>query len=72
MSLDVIKGQSIDNQNNYNIERRIAQAPGVHIIDGQINIRGGSGWSYGAGSRVLVLLDGLPAVSYTHLRAHET
>ena len=65
VSLDVIKGQSIENQNNYNIERRIAQAPGVHIIDGQINIRGGSGWSYGAGSRVLVLLDGLPVTNST-------
>ena len=32
----------------------------VTVIDGQINIRGGSGWSYGTGSRVLVLMDGLP------------
>ena len=60
VSLDLIKGKTIDYQNNYNIERSIAQAPGVHVIDGQINIRGGSGWSYGAGSRGLVLLDGLP------------
>lgn len=65
VSLDLIKGKTIHNQNNYNIERSIAQAPGVHIIDGQINIRGGSGWSYGAGSRVLVLLDGLPITNAT-------
>ena len=65
VSLDVIKGESINNQNNYNVERNIAQAPGVHIVDGQINIRGGSGWSYGAGSRVLVLLDGLPITNST-------
>ena len=65
VSLDVIKGQTIENQNNYNIEQSIAQAPGVHIVDGQINIRGGSGWSYGAGSRVLVLLDGLPVTNST-------
>jgi len=65
VSLDLIKGKTIDYQNNYNIERSIAQAPGVHIIDGQINIRGGSGWSYGAGSRVLVLLDGLPLTNAT-------
>ena len=60
VSLDLIKGKTIEYQNNYNIEQNIAQAPGIHNIDGQINIRGGSGWSYGAGSRVLVLLDGLP------------
>ena len=65
VSLDIIKGEAINNQNNYNVERNIAQAPGVHIIDGQINIRGGSGWSYGAGSRVLVLLDGLPITNAT-------
>ena len=65
VSMDVIKGTFIDNQNNYNVERSIAQAPGVHIVDGQINIRGGSGWSYGAGSRVLVLLDGLPITNST-------
>ena len=60
VSLDVFKGDYIENLSNYNVERSIAQAPSIHIIDGQINIRGGSGWSYGAGSRVLVLLDGLP------------
>jgi hypothetical protein len=31
--------------------------------DGQASIRGGSGWSYGAGSRVLVLYDDLPLLS---------
>ena len=30
-------------------------------MDGQANIRGGSGYSYGAGSRVLLLVDGIPA-----------
>lgn len=63
VSLDVLQGSYIENQHNFNVERSIAQAPGVHIIDGQINIRGGSGWSYGAGSRVLVLLDGLPVTN---------
>ena len=63
VSLDVLEGSYIENLHNYNVEQSIAQAPGIHIIDGQINIRGGSGWSYGAGSRVLVLLDGLPVTN---------
>ena len=65
VSLDVFEGDYIENQHNFNVEKNIAQAPGIHIIDGQVNIRGGSGWSYGAGSRVLVLLDGLPVVNST-------
>jgi iron complex outermembrane receptor protein len=63
VSLDVLKGTYVENLHNFNVERSISQAPGIHIIDGQINIRGGSGWSYGAGSRVLVLLDGLPVTN---------
>ena len=39
------------------------QVPGVTIIDGQANIRGGSGFSYGAGSRVLLLVDDLPMLA---------
>ena len=37
--------------------------PGVTVIDGQANIRGGSGYSYGAGSRVLLLMDDLPVLT---------
>ena len=65
VSLDVLDGNYVENQHNYNVEKNIAQAPGIHIIEGQANIRGGSGWSYGAGSRVLVLLDGLPVTNST-------
>ena len=32
-------------------------------LDGQANIRGGSGWSYGAGTRVLVMVDDMPLIS---------
>lgn len=36
---------------------------GVEVLDGQASVRGGSGYSYGAGSRVLALVDGLPIMS---------
>ena len=39
------------------------QSPSVHIVDGQANIRSGSGWSYGAGSRVMVMVDGMPLMN---------
>ena len=39
------------------------QVPGVTMTDGQANIRGGSGYSYGAGSRVMLVVDDMPMLS---------
>lgn len=63
VSIEVIKASLIENKNTTNIQSAINQIPGVNITDGQANIRGGSGWSYGAGSRVQVLVDDLPLIS---------
>ncbi len=63
VSLDVIKPYLLQEQSILTVEETFAQSPGVNVTDGQANIRGGSGWSYGTGSRVLVLLDGLPLYS---------
>lgn len=63
MSIEHTKPYLIENRNPPNIEQIVDQIPGANITDGQVNIRGGSGWSYGAGSRVMVLVDGLPALS---------
>jgi iron complex outermembrane receptor protein len=60
VSLDVIKPTFIENQNINTVDDAIRRNPGVSLIDGQVNIRGGSGFSYGAGTRVLLLLDDLP------------
>ncbi|MCZ2392637.1 MAG: TonB-dependent receptor [Chitinophagales bacterium] len=60
VSLDVIKPNFLENQNLVTIDDAIERNPGVAVIDGQVNIRGGAGYSYGAGSRVLLLLDDLP------------
>mgnify|MGYP003346293950 FL=1 len=49
--------------NQTTMETAVEQIPGVTVIDGQANIRGGSGFSYGAGSRVLVLVDDLPLLA---------
>ena len=46
-----------------NVEQVITQIPGVDNLDGQINIRGSSGYAYGIGSRVMVMMDGLPLLS---------
>ncbi len=63
ISMDVIKSALIENKNTTNMEDLMQQCPGVNILDGQANIRGGSGFSYGAGTRVMVLVDDLPLLT---------
>jgi len=60
VSISVIKPATLAKENLTSVDQAISRAPGVTIIDGQANIRGGSGYSYGAGSRVLILMDDLP------------
>lgn len=63
VSMDVIQPQALNRNNSVNADDALDRAPGVNIALGQANIRGGSGFSYGAGSRVLVLVDDLPLLS---------
>ncbi|MFM7822686.1 MAG: carboxypeptidase-like regulatory domain-containing protein, partial [Bacteroidota bacterium] len=63
VSMAVIKPTLIENTNATSVDQVMEQVPGVNIVDGQANIRGGSGFSYGAGSRVLLLVDDLPMVA---------
>lgn len=63
VSLEVIKPDRVYNTNAVTLESVIRQTPGVDVMEGQPSIRGGSGYSYGAGSRVLVLIDDLPLIS---------
>ncbi|MBC8047612.1 MAG: TonB-dependent receptor [Fimbriimonadaceae bacterium] len=63
VSIDVIKPALIENTNDIKLDQTLQRIPGVNIIDGQANIRGGSGYSFGAGSRVLLLMDDLPILT---------
>ena len=60
VTMEVMNNKVLSNQNVTDVQNGVQKIPGVTIADGQANIRGGSGWSYGAGSRVAVLYDGLP------------
>ena len=63
VSMDVLRPDLIQNKNTTSMESALQQVPGVIINDGQVSIRGGSGFSYGAGSRVMMLVDDLPLLS---------
>jgi len=60
VSTEIIKPYLIQNKNTTMMDDLLEQIPSVNVVDGQINIRSGSGWTYGAGSRVAVLLDDMP------------
>jgi len=62
VSLEILKSDLIESTNATSLDGALEKIPGVNIIGGQANIRGGSGFSYGAGSRVLVLVNDLPAL----------
>ena len=63
VSMEVIKPHQLVNQNIVSLDMILEKTPGISILDGQPSIRGGSGFSYGAGSRVLMLVDDLPMIS---------
>ncbi len=63
VSMAIIKPALIENKAIRDAEAIIEQVPGVQVNENQISIRGGSGWSYGAGSRVMVLVDEMPMLA---------
>ena len=63
VSMSVIRPEMIAQDHITDAEELANKSPGIEVLDGQASIRGGSGFSYGAGSRVLALIDGLPMLS---------
>lgn len=63
VSMDVIRSEQIYRTHITDAQELITKTPGIEVLDGQASVRGGSGFSYGAGSRVLVLIDGLPMMA---------
>ena len=60
VSLEILKPELLESINAIDMEEALNKVPGLNIIDDQPNIRGGSGYAYGIGSRVLVLQDDVP------------
>lgn len=62
VSLDILRPRLLENVNATQVDESLVKIPGVTILDGQASIRGGAGFSYGAGTRVLLLVDDIPAL----------
>ncbi len=61
-SIGIITSKDFERRNERWLDDLLQYASGVNFIDQQVNIRGSSGFSYGAGSRVLFLVDGVPVM----------
>lgn len=62
VSLEVVSPALIKNTNASSISQALDKIPGVNVLDGQVDIRGGAGWAQGTGGRVMILLDDMPAM----------
>ena len=62
VSVEILRPELISNTNAISIDETLDKVSGVQLIDGQANIRGGSGYSFGNGSRVMLLVDDIPAL----------
>lgn len=63
VSLEIIRPELIENKNTRSIETALDQTPGLNILDGEPQIRGGSGFTFGVGSKVAVIVDDMPMLS---------
>lgn len=63
VSMEILKPELIENKNTRSIETALDQTPGLNILDGEPQIRGGSGFTFGVGSKVAVIVDDMPMLS---------
>jgi len=63
VSVSLIRPQDFTAAQITTASELVNKTPGIEVLDGQASVRGGSGFSYGAGSRVLTLVDGLPVLA---------
>ncbi len=59
-SVEILKPNMIETKNVLSLDKALEQVPGVAVVDNEPQIRGGSGFSSGLGSRVLILVDEIP------------
>ncbi len=63
VTIEVFKPRVIENNNITNVRDVINKVPGVTTLDGSVSIRGGSGYAYGSGSRVQMVIDDMPLIT---------
>ena len=59
VSMELLKGKEIVRQSPKDLTDVLKNISGVDVTDRQPSVRGGTGWTYGVGSRCLILVDGM-------------
>ncbi len=62
-SIERIDARDLVRKRTVDISSALERVPGVTVVDGQASIRGGSGYAYGAGSRVMLVMDDVPLLT---------
>ena len=62
-SVSVLTANDLVTRNVLALDDALQYVPGVQLTGNEVNIRGSSGFSYNTGSRVLLLVDGMPMLS---------
>lgn len=60
LSVSVVGQRQITEKSSVSLAEALVYLPGVNTVYDQLNIRGASGYTLGAGSRSLLLIDGIP------------
>ena len=63
VSVSTVTSKMIADHVSVTLDDALRYVPGVNMMEDQVNIRGSSGYSRGVGSRVLILIDGLPLIT---------
>ena len=62
-SISNVSRMEIEARNSVTIDKALQYVSGINMNQDQVNIRGSSGYSRGVGSRVIMLLDGVPFIA---------
>lgn len=60
VSISALSSQELSFRNTKRLDEALKYISGINMTSDQISIRGSSGYTRGAGSRVLLLIDGIP------------
>ena len=63
VSMEIISSATVENTHTLSVETALQQVQGVMFLGDQVSIRSGNGYSYGVGSRVMLLLDDMPMLT---------
>ncbi|KAA3609906.1 MAG: TonB-dependent receptor [Calditrichaeota bacterium] len=63
VSIANVSAAEINDRNAITIADALKYTSGINLTDDQVNIRGSSGYSRGVGSRVMMLVDGVPFIA---------